>query len=173
MIFTMKHLVLRAATFGISASALFLSGCSTTETRISEHPEIFRTLSAQDQALVSQGKIREGMSQNAVWLAWGAPDQKAVGRARGRDVETWIYNDYVYPDSPYAFPRGPFGYGGYYGGGIAFHSHFGRRYGIIGDPFYDPFYYSYFPTRLAYPSKTVTFANGRVVSLQILTGARY
>ena len=175
MIFTMKrHIFLRAATLGMAASAVILSGCSTTETRISEHPEIFQALSPQDQALVSQGKIREGMSQNAVWVAWGAPDQKAVGSARGRAVETWIYNDYVYADSPYPYPRGPFGYGGYYGGGgVAFHSHYGRRFAIIGDPFYDPFYYSYFPQRAAYPSKTVTFANNRVVSLQVLTPPRY
>jgi hypothetical protein len=175
MILDMKRQILpRALTFGIAATALILSGCETTESRISQHPEIFQRLSSQDQALVSQGKIREGMTQDAVWIAWGAPDQKAVGSARGRAVETWIYNDYVYADAGYPYPAGPFGYGGYYGGGaIAFHSHHGRRFAIIGDPFYDPFYYSYFPPRVAYPSKTVTFANGRVVSLQILTPPRY
>src|SRR6266513_4523813 len=97
MIFNMKRqILLRALTFGISASALVLTSCSTTETRISEHPEIFQNLSPRDQALVREGKIREGMSQNAVWVAWGAPDQKATGTARGRAVETWIYNDYTY-----------------------------------------------------------------------------
>lgn len=174
MFFIMKpHIFPRVAAFAIAASALVLSSCSTTETRISEHPEIFQSLSQQDQALVSQGKIREGMSQNAVWLAWGSPDQKAVGTARGRAVETWIYNDYVYPDAGYAYPYGPFGYGGYFGGGAVFHTHHGHRFAIIGNPFYDPFYYSYFPPRVAYPSKTVTFANNRVVSLQVLTQPRY
>lgn len=173
MIHNMKRqILLRALTFGVSASALILTSCNTTESRISKHPEIFQRLSPRDQALVSQGKIREGMTQDAVWLAWGSPDQKATGTARGQAVQTWIYNDYVYPDSPYPYPFGPFGYGGYYGGGVVFHSHYGRRFAIIGDPFYDPFYYSYFPPRVAYPSKTVTFANGRVVSLQILTPPR-
>jgi hypothetical protein len=75
MIFSMKRqILLRALTFGISASAFIFTSCSTTETRISEHPEIFQSLSPRDQALVREGKIREGMSQNAVWVAWGAPD---------------------------------------------------------------------------------------------------
>ena len=167
-----RQILMRALTFGISASALILTSCSTTESRISEHPEIFNRLSQRDQALVSQGKIREGMSMDAVWLAWGAPDQKAQGTARGRPVETWIYNEYVYAHSPYPYPYGPYGYGGYWGGGAVFHHHRGHRFAIIGDPFYDPFYYSYIPPRVAYPSKTVTFVNGRVVSIQILTTPR-
>lgn len=173
MIFNMKRpILLQALTFGISASALILSGCSTTETRISENPEIFRQLSPRDQALVSQGKIREGMSENAVWIAWGTPDQKAKGVARGKPVETWIYNEYTYASAPYPYPYGRYGYGGYFGGVGAFHHHSGHRFAIIGDPFYDPFYYSYLPPRVSYPSKTVTFVNSRVVSIQVLTPPR-
>jgi hypothetical protein len=175
MILNMKRQIyLRALTLCLSASALILPGCSTTETRISDHPEIFQTLSPRDQELVKAGKIREGMSQNAVWVAWGAPDQKATGVARGNPVETWIYNEYTYANAPYPYPYGPFGYGGYFGGGrIAFHRHGAHRFAIIGDPFYDPFYYSYIPPRVAYPSKTVTFQNGRVVSIQVMTPPRY
>src|ERR1017187_5869982 len=174
MIFTMKRQILfRALTLGISASALILTSCSTTESRIAEHPEIFQTLSPRDQALVSEGKIHEGMSQNAVWVASGAPDQKGTGSARGPAVETWIYNDYTYASAPYPYPYGPYGYAGYFAGGAVFHHDHGHRFAIIGDPFYDPFYYSYFPQQVAYPSKTVTFANGRVVSLQILSPRGY
>jgi hypothetical protein len=174
MIFNMKRQIyLRALTLCLSASALILPGCSTTETRISDHPEVFQTLSPRDQELVKAGKIREGMSQNAVWIAWGTADQKATGVAHGRPVETWIYNDYYYANSPYPYPYGPFGYGGYFGGNVIFHRHGGHRFAIIGDPFYDPFYYSYIPPRVAYPSKTVTFSNGRVISIQVLTSPRY
>jgi hypothetical protein len=173
MIFNMKRQILsRVLTFGIAASALILSGCSTTETRISEHPEIFQQLSPRDQDLVSQGKIREGMAENAVWLAWGTPDQKASGVARGKSVETWIYNEYTYASARYPYPYGPYGYGGYFGGIGGFHHHHGHRFAIIGDPFYDPFYYSYIPPRVSYPSKTVTFVNHRVVSIQILAPPR-
>src|SRR5207249_9569300 len=55
---------------GLAASALILTSCSTTETRISGHPEIFQSLAPRDQALVSRGQIRDCMSQSAVWLAW-------------------------------------------------------------------------------------------------------
>ena len=48
-----RQILMRALTFGISASALILTSCSTTESRISEHPEIFNRLSQRDQALVS------------------------------------------------------------------------------------------------------------------------
>jgi len=172
--FNMKRQIfLRALTLCLSASALILPGCSTTESRISEHPEIFQTLSPRDQELVKAGKIREGMSMDAVWVAWGSPDQKANGVARGKHVETWIYNDYYYANSYYPYPYGPFGYGGYFGGGVVFHHHGGHRFAIIGDPFYDPFFYSYIPPRVAYPSKTVTFESGRVVSIQVMTQPRY
>ena len=44
----------------------------------------------------------------------------------------------------------------------------GRNFVFFGDPFYDPFYYSYIPPSIPYPGKMVTFANGRVVSFQYL-----
>ena len=49
-----RQIRFRALTFGIFASALFLTSCSTTETRISGHPEIFQSLSPRDQALVQR-----------------------------------------------------------------------------------------------------------------------
>lgn len=175
MIFDMKRQIyLRALlTLSLCASAFVFTSCSTTETRISDHPEIFQTLSPRDQGLVKVGKIREGMSQNAVWLAWGAPDQKATGVARGRPVETWIYNEYTYANAPYPYPFGPYGYGGYFGSRVIFHHHGQHRFAIIGDPFFDPFFYSYIPPRVAYPSKTVTFSSGRVISIQVLSPPRY
>src|SRR5213595_605459 len=162
MIFRMKRsFFFRAVTFGVTASALTLSSCSTTETRISGHPEIYQSLPSRDQALVSQGQIRAGMSQNAVWLAWGSPDRKIVGNMRGRPTETWIYVNYT--TAPYGFGFTSVGFvGGHH------HHHGGRSFVFFGDPFFDPFYYSYIPPSIPYPTKTVTFANGRVVSFQYL-----
>jgi hypothetical protein len=176
MILGMKRqIVVGALTLGIAASTLILTSCSTTETRISKHPEIYQGLSANDQALVSQGKIRASMSQNAAWLAWGSPDRKVMGNMRGRSTETWIYVNYQ--PSPYYGPYGPgFGYGYGYGfGSVGFvgrHHHGGRSFVFFGSPFYDPFYYSYIPPSIPYPYKTVTFASGRVVSFQYLEGYR-
>jgi hypothetical protein len=173
MFFNMKRQILfRALTLGLSASALFFTGCATPEQRITDHPAIFQTLSPRDQELVKAGKIREGMTPDAVYLAWGTPDQKATGVARGHAVETWIYNEYTYANAPYPYPYGPYGYGGYFGGGAVFHHHGRHRFAVIGDPFYDPFFYSYIPPRVSYPSKTVTFQGGRVVSIQVMTPPR-
>ena len=172
--FNMKRQIfLQALTLGLCASAILFSGCATPEQRISDNPQIYQSLSPRDQELAKAGKIRENMSMDAVWLAWGTPDQKANGVARGKAVETWIYNDYYYASSPYPYPFGPYGYGGYYGGRIAFHHYGGYRYACIGDPFFDPFLYSYIPPRIPYPSKTVTFQGGRVVEIQVMTEPRY
>ncbi len=140
-----------ALTIAVAFNALLFGGCATVQSRISAHPEIYQSLSPQDQALVSQGRIREGMTQNAVWLAWGSPEQKMVGAARGRPVETWLYLGF--------------------GTVAVFHTHSHRRFVVFGDPFFDPFFFpSYIPPREAYPSKTVSFVNGRVVSFQFLVG---
>ena len=162
MILHMKPLF-RALTLGIAASALALTSCSTTESRISDHPEIFNTLSPSDQALVQAGRIRPGMSQNAVWLAWGAADEKIAGAMRGRTTETWVYITYE-TAYRYGYPRGPyFGYGFGHGGFIR--AHHRHRFVYFGDPFYDPFY-SAIPPSVAVPYKAVTFSNGRVLSFQ-------
>src|ERR1051325_4217345 len=88
-----------ALTFAIVTGALIFSGCGTTGGRISQHPEIYQTLSPNDQALVSQGQIRSGMSTDAVWLAWGTPDQKIPASIRNRPAETWVYLRYETPPS--------------------------------------------------------------------------
>jgi hypothetical protein len=171
--FMKRQFLSKALITGIALSALVLASCSTTETRISGHPEIYQTLSPSDQALVSQGQIREGMSRNAVWLAWGSADRKVVGSMRGRPTETWIYVQYT--SYPYPYPYYGPGYGLGYGFGLTrvglkgrHHRHGGRSFVFFGSPFYDPFFYSYIPPSIPYPYRTVTFVNGRVVSFQYL-----
>jgi hypothetical protein len=155
----------------IAVSALVLASCSTTETRISGHPEIYQSLSPSDQVLVSQGQIRDGMSPNAVWLAWGSADRKIMGNMRGRSTETWVYLHYETYSYPYPYPF----YGPGYGFGLItlevagrHHHHNGRSFVFFGNPLYDPFFYSYIPPSIPYPYKVVTFAGGRVVSFQYM-----
>ncbi len=155
---------------------MVLTSCETTESRISEHRDLFNSFSPRDQALVNEGKIRAGMSEQAVWLSWGSPEQKAPGNMRGHDTVTWIYvqtRSAPYGSSGYPYYGvGPYGYGGYGGFGavgvVRGHRHGGRSFVFFGDPFYDPFYYSYIPPTISYPYKTVTFSNGRVMSFQYL-----
>ena len=168
----MNHrLVHRALTLLLGCAALFLVSCSTVETRISEHPEIYQRLNATDQALVQQGKIRDGMPQDAVYLAWGPPSQRVPGRNRGRIVETWIYDATTAGDYNGPFLYGyPYGYGlgyGYFGG---FRRPF-RHAGFFYDPFYDPFFYNH-ANIVRYPERTVSFENGRVIAYQFLPAPR-
>jgi hypothetical protein len=166
---TKRRFFCGALTLSLAASAITLTSCSTTESRISEHPEIYQSLSPRDQDLVSHGQIRVGMPQSAVWLAWGSPDQKAAGVMRDRSTETWVYTQTTtYPYSyygPYRYGYG-FGYGFGFTGVVRRHHH--RSFIFFGDPFYDPFYYPYIPPSVSYPYKTVTFSNGRVLSFQYL-----
>jgi hypothetical protein len=140
MIETMERRVASIAlTFAIATVALILTDCATTQARISNHPEMYQRLSPRDQVLVGQGQIGPGMSMDAVWLAWGSPDQKIPGERRGRPTETWMYVRY---DTPYPSYGAPYYYG--------------------------PFDWSYIPPKFPYLSKGVTFSNGRVVFFQYL-----
>ena len=143
-----RRFFVRASTLGLTITAIVLTSCSTPQTRISEHPDLYQSLSPRDQAFVSQEQIRIGMSRTAVWLAWGTTDRKIVGNMGGGPTETWIYTYYAsYPYYPYYAPLD------YY----------------FGAPLYDPFCYSWFPQSIPYPGKVVTFANGRVASFQYVT----
>jgi hypothetical protein len=133
-----RRVLFVALTFGAAAVALILNGCATTQARISQHPDIYQRLSPRDQALVSQSQIREGMTMDAVWLAWGTPDQKIPDNMGDRTAETWVYLRYETPPS----------YGGPY--------------------YYGPFDWSYIPPKFIYPSKGVTFSNGKVVFFRYL-----
>src|ERR1043166_3409254 len=96
----MKRRLFLISTLGLVAGALILTSCSTPETRISEHPDLYQSLSHRDQALVTEGKIRAGMSRTAAWLAWGSPDRKIIGNVSGNPMETWLYTYYA----TYAYP---------------------------------------------------------------------
>ena len=156
-----------------AAVTLLVSGCSTVESRIAEHPDLYHSLSARQQQLVANGQIAPGMPRDAVYLAWGTPDQRVEGAMRGQMTETWIYVHYTSYPYDYGYGYGypyRYGWGGGFGGVIVRRHHHGRSFAFFGDPFYDPFYYSYIPPSIPYPYRTVTFANGRVVSFQSLVG---
>jgi hypothetical protein len=168
----MKRRIIFQALFGALFSLLFLSGCTTVDTRIQERPGAYRALSASDQALVQQGKIREGMSQDAVYIAWGPPGYRMPGRNRGRIVETWIYDATAAGDY-----GGPFYYGARYGHGPGFglygrhRSRFAYRHYFY-DPFYDPFFYNH-ANIVRYPERTVSFQDGRAIAFQFLPAPRF
>ncbi len=139
----------------LSILALFTVSCSssTPAKRIEENPKLYSSLSPRHQALIDSGKIENGMTTRAVYLAWGHPDSQAEGQEKGKTIEKWSYNGLapVYHQSFY----GGFGYG--WGG----HGRHGRHRGYYP---YNGFgsSVSYVPYRAAW----VKFLNGRVDSWQ-------
>lgn len=136
----------------------FLAACTpeaSVNRRIEKNPEWYGELSQNQQLLVKQGRVEEGMSKNAVFLAWGPPDHVRKGRKSGSDIETWIYDDYV----PHIQHRIGVSYGPGWG-----------RYGGYGYGIYDPFwglpYYGHDVHYSRTPTAKAVFRNGRVVEWQ-------
>jgi len=145
---------------------LLLAGCatSTPQSRIAGNPALFEALSEHDKGLVSSGMVREGMNQDAVFLAWGRPDRVSEGSRGGSRFETWTYLKSepvrrVNVGVGYGYGRGPWGHPGYYG------RHGYGRYGRG----YDPFYHGgptwdYRMVKVA----EVEFVNNRVTKWELL-----
>jgi len=70
---------------------LLLAGCETLNSRLARNQGVLRTLPAQHQALIQQGRIEVGFTPTEVYLAWGAPSRKAITKNAGGDSETWYY----------------------------------------------------------------------------------
>lgn len=120
----MKNALLLA----LSAALAFVTSCSssTPQARIDANPGIYNSLTSTEKSLVLTGQIAKGMKPPAVFLAWGAPDQKSVGETESRSVEKWVYTrsspSSVLRFSPYlGYGRGYGRYGRYGGyGGFGF-----------------------------------------------------
>ena len=142
-------------------TALFLASCATNpaEHRVKKFPERFAGLSDREKELVLRGEVAEGMSQDAVFLAWGQPGRVMAGSRDGHGSERWAYF-HTAPVNTYSV-----GYGGF-----APHP-FYSAYGV-----HPAFGYGYGPgwgfgTGVDYvPSldRTVEFANGKVVAWERL-----
>jgi hypothetical protein len=77
----------------LSAGLIFASCApSTPQARIQQQPEKFAALSQSHRQLVEQGRIDRGMSQDAVFLAWGAPSRTFQGSRDNRVSERWDYS---------------------------------------------------------------------------------
>ena len=75
---------------------LLAAGCaspSTVQTRRAERSVAYAALSGEQRALVDQGQIRVGMSEDAVYIAWGQPAQVLRRGDASGEVVTWLYTD--------------------------------------------------------------------------------
>ncbi len=139
---------------------LVLTGCqsrSAMEKRVDKNPALFGALSQNEKDLVLRGEITEGMSRDAVFLAWGRPDMVRSGSRDGQGRERWGYFD----NAPVHSASIGFGVGNY--SHSPFYSSFGMhpRFGYGYGPGWD---YGHDVDFLPYLEKSAEFENGRVVA---------
>lgn len=131
-------------------AGLVFTACapSTPQARIAKNPEQFSALGKKEQSLVEQGQISQGMSPEAVLLAWGPPDQSFEGSKDSKPTGRWDYlgTRPVYSSNYF----GPFGYGL---GGYGRYGYPGLDFGVGPD-------IAFIPYRLA----SVWFVNQHVDS---------
>ena len=127
---------------------------ATPQARIQQSPALYAALSPKEQQLVQQGTLAKGMSQNAVFLAWGPPAMRYEGFHNDHSAQRWDYTA-VSPVYTSTF------FGGYSYGGHGHHGH----HGPYGSPYHGYGYgiglapeVSYVP----YHKSSVWFVNNRV-----------
>ncbi|MES2707982.1 MAG: hypothetical protein V4726_15425 [Verrucomicrobiota bacterium] len=131
----------------VITAGFFLSSCATPGPpgRIEKYPGMFATLSAAEQKAVREGRIVEGMSKDAAYLAWGRADSVTTGSQNGTPFELWRYTAL----QPIYSSNLTLGYGFGYG-------RYGRRY----DPAFIGFESG--PDYVPVTAAVVRFKNGKV-----------
>ena len=78
-----------------------MAGCDTPGTRARSHATAFGKLSPSDQHTVLSGRVRTGMSSEAVYIAWGEPDQKENSGGGKDATESWFYRRQLTLKAPF------------------------------------------------------------------------
>jgi hypothetical protein len=125
---------------------LFLAACapSTPAARIAAQPQAFLALPEKHQKLVRQGRIEQGMREEAVALAWGSPGRRYDGHDGTTRTSRWDYTG----SRPVVLQQ----WGGIYGRGL-----YGR--GFCGP---DPWVFGPDVVFVPYRRASVWFNDGRV-----------
>jgi hypothetical protein len=125
---------------GLAILAVGWTGCQSSgiARRKGERRGVYDALNPATRALVDKGRVESGMDTNAVYIAWGAPDDARTFQLPDGSREVWTYlKDWAYSQSRWV----PYG------------TIYGRPRYVIET------------TRVAtkYASRNVVFINGRVV----------
>ena len=100
----------------LSLALVFLaSSCAqqTPQSRIQANPALFAKIPDSQKQSAKQGRIKKGMTKDAVFIAWGKPHGVTSGNRNGKDFENWVYtrSTPVYRNGFYS--RVGYGWGGY------------------------------------------------------------
>lgn len=85
---------------------ILVAGCATSSiaSRKKERAAGFAALSPEFQTLVSAGQIRRGMTEDAVYIAWGRPAQVLEQEDANGHSTTWIYTGGWMEETRYWYP---------------------------------------------------------------------
>jgi len=92
-------------------------GCATTSTiqsREQQRAAAYTAFPANIKALVNEGRIAAGMTPDAVYIAWGGPDQVLQSGNQHGEFTTWIYRGAFLEETRYwigrRFPHSQYDY---------------------------------------------------------------
>jgi len=89
-------------------AVFFLTGCATTntiESRKRERAAAYAALSPEFRALVDGGQIRKGMTEDAVYIAWGKPAQILQQEDQNGAATLWLYEGGWMEETRYWYGR--------------------------------------------------------------------
>lgn len=77
----------------VIVASLGLTGCTTTSisSRKQERLGSYNALTPEHRLAVDLGQIKVGMSEDAVYIAWGRPSQIVHGESSAGRTTTWLY----------------------------------------------------------------------------------
>ena len=77
----------------VLCGCLLLAGCATSnvESRKKERAAAYSALPPEQKEFVDQGQIKVGMSQDAVYIAWGSPAEILQSESGSGLHTTWLY----------------------------------------------------------------------------------
>jgi len=113
----MKSKVLCIAA-ALAVLSFFVSGCSTTDSRIKDNQAAFNSAPPDVQAKIREGKIAIGFTEEQVLMSLGKPDRRYSRTTAAGTTDVWAYEDHK-PSFSFGIGMASGGGGTMVGSGVA------------------------------------------------------
>jgi hypothetical protein len=123
-------------TAALAILAVSLIGCATTvETRKEQRYGAYSSLTSEQKLAVDLGQIKVGMPMDAVYIAWGKPNQTLTSETASGTQVHWLYaGTYLQSYTHWSYPSP-----------------------------YSPFHHSYFGPELAHDYVVLSYIRAEVI----------
>jgi hypothetical protein len=81
-------------TFPVLLALVLLAGCNTFERRAEEKADVFVALDDATRERLRERNLLVGDTEDMVYIALGAPDERRVRHSADGSETTWVYNAY-------------------------------------------------------------------------------